>query len=65
VTASLKKAEETDGRKCREGLQQIVTCGCCCCVFVSCRMVYIPREVCSKSAQEKLGSAYPVTRVSG
>lgn len=35
VTASLRKVEETDGRKSREGLQQIVTRGSCCCVFVS------------------------------
>lgn len=42
VTVSLKRAEETDGRKSREGLQQIVTCGSCCCVFVSCHCGFPP-----------------------
>lgn len=36
MTASLQKVEEKNGRKSREGIQQTVTCGSCCCVFFSC-----------------------------
>lgn len=37
----LKKSRR-DGRKNREGLQQIVTCGPCCCVLVSCHRGFPP-----------------------